>query len=190
MQARADTLPQPHALAHTTAVGDSIDRSQRDLANPDPELCADADAHCRARPDALESPQVVEQRQQVAKDLLRTTEAQFFLRPGASEDAPEDDANLGGGLRVPPRIPHRRGTVALRPAPLQRDGEDIRGRLRGCDVILVDDQEILGPCASPQGEPRFRAYSAGGRGGSCELLSASTLLARRRRVPRMPQLRG
>src|SRR5205823_8786203 len=57
----------PHALAHTTDVGDSIDRSQRDLANPDPELCADADAHCRARPDALESPQVAEQRRQARK---------------------------------------------------------------------------------------------------------------------------
>jgi len=43
VQAGADTLPQPNA--HATDVGDPIDRSQRDLANPDPG--ADADTHTR-----------------------------------------------------------------------------------------------------------------------------------------------
>ena len=54
VQARADTLPQPNAYA--TDVGDPIDRSQRDLANPDPG--ADADTHTRgnAREVTLEWP--------------------------------------------------------------------------------------------------------------------------------------
>ena len=54
VQAGADTLPQPNA--HATDVGDPIDRTQRDLANPDPG--ADADTHTRgnAREVTLEWP--------------------------------------------------------------------------------------------------------------------------------------
>ena len=95
--------------------------------------------------------------------MPRATEAQFLFRSRAGEDAPQHHTDLGGGLGIPPRIPHRRGAVGPRPAPLQRDGKDVRRRLRGLDVILVDDQEILGPRADDAEICRNLIWIGGGR---------------------------